>query len=190
MKKIIKFIKNNTKVLFAFIIGSILSVTTVYGATILFNSDEVGYDNSYTGFKDSNNEDVDNVQTALDELYTKASTCSIRNICPVGMKRVEGVNGEYSCVNPKSPESYIKSLNTEGEAISTSDHYNELRFIGANPPNYVKFNNQTWRIIGIFDGKLKLVANPIGNYSYDSSAKTVNNGLGVNAWEDADLMKL
>ena len=191
MKKIIKFIKNNTKVLFAFIIGSILSVTTVYGATILFNSDEVGYDNSYTGFKDSNNEDVDNVQTALDELYTKANACSIRNICPVGMKRVEGVNGEYSCVNPKSPESYIKSLNTEGDTIVTTDHYNELRFIGSDPPNYVKFNgNQLWRMIGIFDGKIKLVANPIGNYSWDTSKETVNRGFGVNEWSQADLMKL
>ena len=190
MKRIGRFIKRNNKLFIGLIIGLSLSATVVYGATILFDSDEVGYDNTNTGFKDSHGDDVEDVQTALDELYTKASTCSIRNLCPVGMNRVEGVNGEYSCVNPKSPESYIKSLNTEGETISTSDHYNELRFIGANPPNYVKFNNQTWRIIGIFDGKLKLVANPIGNYSYDSSAKTVNNGLGVNAWEDADLMKL
>ena len=187
MRKVIKFIKNN---FIGFIIGLSLSATVVYSATILFQSDEVGYDSSNTGFKDSNGDDVDNVQTALDELYTKANACSIRNICPVGMKRVEGVNGEYSCINPKSPEQYIKSLNTEGETISTEDHYNELRFIGANPPNYVKFNNQTWRIIGIFDGKLKLVANPIGNYSFDTSKEDVNNGYGVNAWNDADLMKL
>ena len=191
MKKIIKIIKNNTKVLVAFIIGASLSITTVYGATILFNSNEVGYDNSLTGFKDSNNNDVTDVQTALDELYTKASACSIRNICPVGMRRVEGVNGEYSCVNPKSPQSYIESLNTEGVSISTTDHYNELRFIGANPNNYVKFNgNQLWRIVGIFDGKLKLVQNPIGNYSLDTSKETVNRGLGVNEWSQADLMKL
>ena len=188
MKRIGKFIKNN---IIGFILGLSISVSTAYAATILFNSNEVGYDNSATGFKDSNNNDVTDVQTALDELYTKASACSIRNICPVGMRRVEGVNGEYSCVNPKSPQSYIESLNTEGVSISTSDHYNELRFIGANPNNYVKFNgNQLWRIIGIFDGKLKLVANPIGNYSFDTSKETVNRGLGVNAWEDSDLMKL
>lgn len=187
MRKVIKFIKNN---FIGFIIGLSLSATVVYSATILFNSDEIGYDNSKTGFKDSNNQDVDNVQTALDELYTKANSCSIRNICPVGMKRVEGVNGEYSCINPKSPEQYIKSLNTEGDTIVTTDHYNELRFIGANPPNYVRFNNQTWRMIGIFDGKIKLVANPIGGYSYDTSKETVNRGLGVNAWNEADLMKL
>lgn len=190
MKKIRKYIKENIRLIILIIIGLIVSASSVYSATILLQSDEVGYDNSTTGFKDSNGNDVTDVKTALDELYAKANSCSVRNVCPVGMKRIEGVNGEYSCVNPKSPEQYIKSLNTEGETISTSDHYNELRFIGANPNNYVKFNNQIWRIIGIFDGKLKLVANPIGNYSWDSSAKTVNNGLGVNAWEDADLMKL
>ena len=190
MKKIFRIIKRKRKTLFIIVITSIVSMSTVYGATILFQANEVGYDNSNTGFKDSNNQDVEDVQTALDELYAKASACSVRNICPVGMKRVEGTNGEYSCVNPKSPESYIKSLNTEGDTISTTDHYNELRFIGSNPPNYVRFNNQTWRIIGIFDGKMKLVANPIGNYSFDTSKEDVNNGYGVNAWENSDLMKL
>ena len=190
MKNIIKFIKDNNKVLFGFALGILLTATTVYGATKLFDSENVGYDNTYTGFKDSNNQDVEDVQTALDELYTKANSCSIRNICPVGYKRIDGVNGEYSCVKAKSPETYIKSLNTEGDSIVTTDHYNELRFIGANPNNYVKFNNQVWRIIGVFEGKLKLVANPIGGYSWDTSAYNVNNGYGVNEWSQADLMKL
>ena len=105
------------------------------------------------------------VKGAIDDLYNKAS-------------------GSY--FNKR----YIKAFNVEGETISTTDHANELRFIGANPPNYVRFNNQVWRIIGIFDGKLKLVSEPIGNYSFDTSKETVNRGLGVNAWEDADLMKL
>ena len=188
--KIKKLIKQKSKYIIVIAICLTLSITVTYAATILFQANEVGYDNSNTGFKDSNNQDVTDVQTALDELYTKASSCSVKYNCPEGMEKVEGVNGEYSCINPKSPELYIKSLNTEGETISTTDHYNELRFIGSNPPNYVKFNKQTWRIIGIFDGQLKLVANPIGNYSYDSSSKTENNGLGVNAWNNADLMKL
>ena len=72
-----------------------------------------------------------------------------------------------------------------------------MRFIGANPNNYVRFNNQTWRIIGVFDGKLKIFQNPIGSYSWDTSKNTVNNGYGVNQWgpnnngyTGADLMKL
>ena len=99
------------------------------------------------------------------------------------------------------PESVIKILNTEGEGISTTDHENELRFIGSNPDNYVRFNNQIWRIIGVFDGRLKLVQSPIGSYSFDTSAVDVNKGYGVNQWgestltdgtdyDGADLMKL
>ncbi len=95
------------------------------------------------------------------------------------------------------PETRIKALNTEGTTISTTDHENELRFIGANPNNYVSFNGQKWRIIGVFDGKLKIVQDSIGKYAYDTSKNTVNNGTGVNQWggnpdgyQGADLMKL
>lgn len=186
-----KFLINKKLRITVFLIMIIvLSISSVYAATILFQANEVGYDNSNTGFVDGNNNPVEDVQTALDELYDKASACSVRNICPVGYKRIEGSNGEYSCILKKSPKAYIESLNTEGVTISTTDHYDELRFIGANPPNYVSFNGGTWRIIGVFDGKLKLVGSSIGTYSYDSSAYNVNNGYGVNAWEDADLMKL
>ena len=187
-KKCFSIIKSN-KVLLVIVI-LLVTIPTVYGATILFQANEVGYDNSETGFKDSNNEDVEDVQTALDELYAKASSCSIRNICPSGYVKINGSDGEYSCIKKHTPKAYIISLNTEGVSISTTDHTDELRFIGANPNNYVTFNNQTWRIIGVFNGKLKLISPSIGGYSYDTSKETVNYGYGVNAWEDADLMKL
>ena len=49
--------------------------------------------------------------------------------------------------------------------------------IGANPNNYVSFNGQKWRIIGVFDGKLKIVQDSIGKYAYDTSKNTVNDVL-------------
>lgn len=98
-------------------------------------------------------------------------------------------------------DSFIKNLNTEGTTISTTDHDGELRFIGANPNNYVSFNNQKWRIIGVFDGKLKLIQDSIGTYSWDTNHYDVNRGWGVNQWGPStytdsstytggDLMKL
>ena len=38
---------------------------------------------------------------------------------------------------------------------------NNLRYVGANPCNYVTFNGETagWRIVGVFDGKVKIVRN-------------------------------
>ena len=79
------------------------------------------------------------------------------------------------------------------------DDYGNLRFVGANPCNYVTFNGETagWRIIGVIDGKVKLIRNEaIGSYSLDTSASGVNNGYGINQWGEsgtytgADLMKL
>ena len=80
-----------------------------------------------------------------------------------------------------------------------------IRYYGANPNNYVYFNCtdypstncELWRIIGVFDGKIKLVRNEyIGAYSWDTSSTDVNYGFGINQWgpsgdyEGADLMKL
>src|SRR5574344_872629 len=76
----------------------------------------------------------------------------------------------------------------------------EYRYYGANPNNYVKFNGELWRIIGVFETenesgtleyRVKLIRNTsIGNYSWDTSASTVNGGYGINEWSQADLMKL
>ena len=81
----------------------------------------------------------------------------------------------------------------------TSD--NNLRYVGSNPCNYVKIDNEIWRIIGVMnnidDGtgkketRIKLIRNEsIGKYSWDSSESSVNSGWGVNEWSQADLMKL
>ena len=79
------------------------------------------------------------------------------------------------------------------------DTAGNIRYYGASPNNYVYFNCDSypstncelWRIIGVFDGKLKLMRNStIGLYSWDTSASSVNSGYGVNEWSQADLMKL
>ena len=82
------------------------------------------------------------------------------------------------------------------------DTAGNIRYYGANPNNYIYFNCsdysnqtsstcQTWRIIGVFDGKVKIIrGSVIGKYSWDSSASGTNSGYGVNEWSQADLMKL
>ena len=62
-----KIIKDNLKIIVAFILGIIISGTGVYAATILYNGDQVSYDNTSSGMT------ATNVQDALDELYTKAN---------------------------------------------------------------------------------------------------------------------
>ena len=85
-----------------------------------------------------------------------------------------------------------------GGTTSSLDGGN-IRYYGASPNNYVYFNCESypttncelWRIIGVFDGKIKLIRNSsIGGYSWDTSARAVGSGSGVNEWSQADLMKL
>ena len=96
----------------------------------------------------------------------------------------------------------VSLMNDRLGGTTTSLDGGNIRYYGASPNNYIYFNcsdynNQTsdtcekWRIIGVFDGKVKIMRNSIiGSYSWDSSAYDVNNGYGVNEWSQADLMKL
>ena len=81
------------------------------------------------------------------------------------------------------------------------DDYGNTRYIGSNPNNYVSVDGDIWRIIGtmkdVDDGtgnksdRVKLIrSESIGEYSWDTSESSVNNGYGVNEWSGADLMKL
>ncbi len=85
-------------------------------------------------------------------------------------------------------EDVIKSLNTLGETIAEDDPDGNLRFIGASPNNYVYFNREKWRIVGVFDNRLKIVRDSIGEYLWDTSIE--NGGWGINEWSQADIMKL
>ena len=63
-----------------------------------------------------------------------------------------------------------------------------IRYYGSNPNNYVSFNNELWRIIGVFGNNVKLVrSEKLGNITWDSSESSVNDGWGVNEWSQADL---
>ncbi len=85
------------------------------------------------------------------------------------------------------------------EELEYSAGDNNYRFSGANPDNYVNFNNELWRIIGIYDESgsqsLKLIREEsIGNYKFDSDSFSTsdNRWEGANASDpsdDADLNK-
>ena len=91
-------------------------------------------------------------------------------------------------------------MNDRKGSMSTGIDAGNIRYYGANPNNYIYFNcsdysNQssstceTWRIIGVFDGKVKIMrGSAIGSYSWDR--RDVEGYAGYNNWSDADLMKL
>lgn len=71
---------------------------------------------------------------------------------------------------------------TEGDGLY-ADEYEPGRYIykGANPNNYITFNNETWRIISIeADGSIKIMRNEsIGSRAWDNS--------NSNNWETSDI---
>ena len=82
------------------------------------------------------------------------------------------------------------------EATEQTPALTDYRYIGADPNNYVRFNDELWRIIGVFDtddgtGKvekrLKIIRNEsIGGYSWDYNSA----GNYINEWSTAQLNNL
>ena len=73
---------------------------------------------------------------------------------------------------------------------------NNLRYIGATPNNYVRFNNELWRIIGVFNNidngsstketRLKIIRDEsIGRYSWDNKGD-----YGENDWSTSAIQQV
>ena len=95
------------------------------------------------------------------------------------------------------------SINLIADTGLAYDNTNDknLRYVGKNPNNYVLFNGELWRIIGIMnnienaDGnvsaRVKIIREEsIGKYSWGSSPEEVNNGWGDNEWTYSNVLKV
>ena len=103
---------------------------------------------------------------------------------------------------PETAVEFVESLFANNlNTMNNDDPDGNIRYMGADPNNYVKFNDELWRIIGVFNVKssengiaerrVKLIRDEsIGNFSWDSSDVSINSGYGVNEWSQADLMSL
>ena len=108
-------------------------------------------------------------------------------------------------IEPTAAETILSLAEANPDQLAydgTAD--NNLRYIGADPNNYVTFNNETWRIIGVFnninDGtgnketRLKIIRDdPIGEYSWDNKANGIGSSTssnGSNDWSDSALQQV
>ena len=115
------------KIIFGYLPGFVLGVITAISISVIaatyFPSNQTTYDNSVSGLQSTN------VQDAIDELYgvcfppTPPATDTITDLLP------------------SNPDELYK------------DEHGDIRYYGATPNNYVSFNNELWRIIGVIDGK-------------------------------------
>ena len=89
----------------------------------------------------------------------------------------------------KATEYITNLLEYDGEGLKIDNTPDaNIRYYGSDPNNYVSFNNELWRIIGIFGNNVKLVrSEKLGDLSWDSSESSINGGWGVNEWSQADL---
>ena len=134
------------------IIGFIIGVITTFSISVI----AVTYFPSNQTTYDNTNTELQstNVQDAIDELY--------------------GV-----CFPPKGSDTITDLLPSNPNELYKDEH-GDIRYYGKNPNNYVSFNNELWRILGVIDGKIKIIRNEsIGSYAWASNNK--------NNWNNASL---
>ena len=112
--------------------------------------------------------------------------------------RINNITGKVSCnisftsKTPTNINNYIKGLAGTDQGTGQVVNENGYRYEGKNPNNYIYFNNELWRIIGVFDasshGKTgeyltKIIRNDsLGGYAWDKSQK--------NNWATSSLYNL
>ena len=117
-----------------------------------------------------------------------------------GLQIINGTKESATATNTtgstKTGVDFIKELYNDEEKRTanglekdtTSDA--NIRYVGANPNNYVEFNGETWRIIGVFGSNLKLVRDDIlTTYSFDNKNKSqgIDTDYGTNDWTNSYL---
>ena len=133
----------------------------------------------------------------ITDLYTEAAKETVKN---------NSITYNYANIyDTDSDDNTSGGLMNDRLGGTTTDlDGGNIRYYGASPNNYIYFNcsdysNQTsstcetWRIIGVFDGKLKLIRNKsIGYHSWDNkdTSTGAETNLGKNDWTTARLMKL
>ena len=112
--------------------------------------------------------------------------------------RINNITGKVSCnisftsKTPTNINDYIKGLAGTEQGTGQVVNENGYRYEGKNPNNYIYFNDELWRIIGVFDesthGKsgqylTKIIRNDsLGGYAWDKSGK--------NNWATSSLYNL
>ncbi len=100
---------------------------------------------------------------------------------------------------------YVRIISEDNEQLAYDETIdNNLRYIGATPNNYVDFNNEKWRIIGVMNNvynetgkketRVKLIrAKSLGNFKWDYKQNGIGSSMsknGSNDWSDSQLMMM
>ena len=176
MKKIISFLKTDVKIINSYFLFTIVLIILVC----------IGY-SSYALFS-----------------FSKTSSNVIE--ATVGELKKSGTDTLIKLTDNKD-NSGLYTITHEADTtlqIGTNESVTEYRYRGANPKNYVRFNNEVWRILGVFpvdDGtgnieyRIKLIRNEsiIGYYYWNNCTDANSDYIcddtnkAMNDWTGATL---
>ena len=161
--KIIRFLKTDVKIINSYFLIAVILIILI----------SVGY-SSYALFsftKTSNNI----IELTVGELKKSGADTLIK------LTNNKDNSGLYTITHPKDTTLQI----------GNDKDITEYRYRGASPKNYVTFNNEVWRILGVFptddgtgniENRIKIVRNEsIGNKAWNSNI--------TNNWTEATLKK-
>ena len=176
-----------------------LTPTTWYG------NPTVSCTNGQRGSMNGNTLTVSNV--------TNSTTCTVtyNQVC-IDSDVVSGSAAEKIInMSPSETETLSSTGLYKRENTGTYDQIScntDYRYAGLGPNNYVTFNGESWRIVGVFeteneDGefakRVKIVKNTQLQIDptivWDTSRSSINSGMGISQWgesgtyEGADLMR-
>ena len=157
-----------------------------------FNEDGLAiiavYEQSRCIYKNPTDQDVILDQTlSKEECMEKVGNSSMETGVELLLSKANGSNiTSYTLGN--TGELYTFTHPATAQTSTLTDY----RYIGNVPNNYFTFNNETWRIIGVFDGRIKIIKDTsIGNLSWDNKQNGVGSStssVGSNDWTDSQLM--
>ena len=105
---------------------------------------------------------------------------------------------DFTTISQTNLNDYIISLSGQTQGTGEVVQENGYRYEGKDPNNYIWFNNELWRIIGVFDENshgqagqnlVKIIRNEsIGGLVWDND--TTESSYGKNDWTTSDLKNL
>ena len=144
----------------------------------IVNINDSDYDLCYLYFDDEGNAKL----TLLG--YGKFNHIQVINGSKNNVRAEIAKQPEYGNAVDYIRELYVYDRKSNSLKKDTTFHSN-IRYVGKKPNNYVSFNNELWRIIGIFDDNIKIVRkDSLTKYSFDNktTAQGVDSNKGVNDW--------
>ncbi len=138
---------------------------------------------------------LDSAETST-ETQSQSFSLSLNGECsdtvPVTSKTlINNANSESLSYNDATEEQKTNMWIFSHPATDQTDALTDYRYIGSSPNNYIEFNNEVWRIVGVFNDRIKImkeesIGSTYWDYKYSGVGSSVN--IGSNDWTDSQLM--